>query len=120
MSFLTTLVKKKAHYERENRSYQRMQATNLTDYRNKRAALANEVAGMHWYEGRFWGEKARIRRQYKDYILTTQDQLSLSPDLLSRIERRLQDTNAVSTAEQTNLAADLADGLARLDYHRQT
>ena len=46
MSFLTTLIKKKAHYERENRSYQRMQATNLTDYRNKRTALANEVAGM--------------------------------------------------------------------------
>jgi hypothetical protein len=44
MSFLTTLVKKKAHYERENRSYQRMQATNLTDYRNKRTQLANEVA----------------------------------------------------------------------------
>ncbi len=120
MSFLTTLVKKKAHYERENRSYQRMQATNLTDYRNRRAALANEVAGMHWYEGRFWGEKARIRRQYKDYILTTQDQLSLSPDLLGRIERRLQDSNALSTAEQINLAADLADGLARLDYHRKT
>ena len=120
MSFLTTLVKKKAHYERENRSYQRMQATNLTDYRNKRIALANEVAGMHWYEGRFWGEKARIRKQYKDYILTTQDQLSLSPDLLGRIERRLQDSNALNNAEQLNLAADLADGLARLDYHRKT
>ena len=120
MSFLTTLIKKKAHYERENRSYQRMQATNLNDYRNKRAALANEVAGMHWYEGRFWWEKARIRKQYKDYVLTTQDQLSLSPDLLSRIERRLQDSNALNNTEQLNLAADLADGLARLDYHRRT
>jgi hypothetical protein len=54
MSFLTTLFKKKAHYERENRSYQRMQATNLTEYRNQRTALANEVAGMRRYQGRFW------------------------------------------------------------------
>ena len=120
MSFLTTLVKKKAHYERENRSYQRMQATNLTDYRNKRTQLANEVAWMKWREGRFWGKKARVRDQYKDYVLTTQDQLSLSPDLLSRIERRLQDSTALSSAEQINLAADLADGLARLDYHKKS
>ena len=120
MSFLTTLIKKKAHYERENRSYQRMQATNLTNYRNKRADLANEVAGMHFYEGLFWWKKARIRKQYEDYVLTTQDQLSLSSDLLSRIERRLQDSNALNTSEQLNLAADLADGLARLDYHKRT
>jgi hypothetical protein len=44
MSFLTTLFKKKSHYEKEQRSYQRMQATNLEDYRQKREDLANEVA----------------------------------------------------------------------------
>jgi hypothetical protein len=44
MSAITTLFKKKSHYEREHRSYQRMQATNLTDYRNKRTNLANDVA----------------------------------------------------------------------------
>jgi hypothetical protein len=44
VSALTTFVKKKSHYEKEHRSYQRMQATNLMDYRAKRTNLANEVA----------------------------------------------------------------------------
>ena len=120
MSFLTTLFKKKSHYEKEHRSYQRMQATNLEDYRQKREQLANEVAWMKWYEWRFWWEKAKIREQYRDYVKTTQDQLSLSNDLVSKIESRLQDRSPLTDIERTNLAADVAEWLARLDYHKNT
>ena len=119
-SFLTTLFKKKSHYEKEHRSYQRMQATNLDEYRKNREDLANEIAGMKRYEWRFWWKKARDRRQYRDYIKTTQDQLLLSTWLTKKIESRLQSKIALSTIEQTNLVADVADWLARLDYHKET
>ena len=119
-SFLMTLFKKKSHYEKELRSYQRMQATNLDTYRSNRDVIANEVAWMKRYEWRFWWKKARDRRQMRDYIKTTQDQLSLSTNLISQIENRLHNTGWLSAAEQLNLAADLADWLARLDYHKKT
>jgi hypothetical protein len=43
MSFAKTFFKKRSHYEKENRSYQRMQATNLDAYRKERTRLANEI-----------------------------------------------------------------------------
>ena len=126
MSLLTTLFKKPSHYEKEHRSYQRMQATNLEDYRARREELANEVAWMKWYEWRFWWfrkktrEKKMIRDQYRDYVQATQDQLLLSQDLVSRITKRLNSQNSLSWIERTNLAAYVADWLARLDYHKKT
>ena len=120
MSAITTLLKKKSHYESEHRSYQRMQATNLTDYRNKRANLANEVAWMKWYEGRFWWKKKRIRDQYNDYVLTTQDQLSLTNTLVTNIKTYLNKWTILSSSEKDELGKLLSDWLARLDYHKET
>ncbi len=119
-SGLTTLIKKKSHYEKENRSYQRMQATNLTDYRNKRTNLANEVAWMKWHEGRFWWEKKRIRDQYNDYVLTTHDQLELTSDLIAKIKAPLKKWWPLTAGEKDSLGSLLADWLARLDFHKET
>ena len=120
MSAMTTLLKKKSHYENEHRSYQRMQATNLTDYRNKRTNLANEVAWMKWYEGRFWWKKKRIRDQYNDYVLTTQDQLLLTNTLVANIKTYLNKWTILTPTEKDELGKLLADWLARLDYHKET
>ena len=126
MSAITTLVKKKSHYERENRSYQRMQATNLTDYRNKRRNLANDVAWMKWYQGRFrWFKKKtrelkRTRDQFRDYVLTTQDQLASTSQLLTNIKAYLNKWVVLSPWEKDNLGRLMADWLARLDYHKET
>ena len=120
MSALTTLFKKKSHYEKEQRSYQRMQATNLEDYRKKREELANEVAWMKRYEWRFWWEKARIRSQFRDYVNTTHDQLDLSTELTKKIEKRLQSVSPLDEAQKRYLVQDVADWLARLDYHKKT
>ena len=120
MSAITTLVKKKSHYEKENRSYQRMQATNLADYRTKRDNLANEVAWMKWYEGRFWWPKKRIRDQYRDYVLTTQDQLSSTSKLLTDIKAYFNKWTVLTNMEKDDLGRLLADWLARLDYHKET
>ena len=126
MSLLTTLFKRPSHYEKEHRSYQRMQATNLEDYRARREELANEVAWMKWYEWRFWWfrkktrEKKMIRDQYRDYVQATQDQLLLSQDLVLRITKRLNNKNSLSWIERTNLVAYVTDWLARLDYHKKT
>ena len=126
MSAITTLFKKKSHYEREHRSYQRMQATNLTDYRNKRTNLANDVAWMKWYQGRFrWLRKKtrelkRTRAQFRDYVLTTQDQLSLTSKLLADIKTYLNKWDVLNAWEKNDLIKLLADWLARLDYHKET
>ena len=120
MSAITTLFKKKAHYERENRSYQRMQATNLTDYRNKRTNIANDVAWMKWYQGRFRGPKKRARKQFRDYVLTTQDQLASTNQLLIDIKTNLNKWTVLTAWEKNDLAKLLADWLARLDYHKET
>ena len=120
MSAVTTLLKKKSHYEKEHRSYQRMQATNLRDYRNKRTNLANEVAWMKWYEGRFWWEKKRIRDQYNDYVITTQDQLSPTSTLLANIKTYLTKWTFLTIKEKDELGKLLAEWLARLDYHKET
>ena len=120
MSALTTLFKKKSHYEKEQRWYQRMQATNLEDYRQKREDLANEVAWMKRYQWRFWWEKARKRNQFRDYVNTTHDQLDLSTELTQKIEKRLQSVGPLDEAQKRYLAADVADWLARLDYHKKT
>ena len=120
LSGLTTFVNKKSHYEKEYRSYQRMQATNLTEYRNNRANLANEVAWMKLYEGRFWWKKSRNRQQFKDYILTTQDQLLSTNELVTNIKTYLKKGNILTTTEKEDLGKLLADWLARLDYHKET
>ena len=119
-SGLTTLIKKKSHYEKENRSYQRMQATNLRDYRNKRTNLANEVAWMKWYEWRFWWKKKRTRDQFRDYVLTTQDQLELTSDLIAKIKAPLKKWWPLTAGEKDSLGSLLADWLARLDFHKKT
>lgn len=120
VSGLTAFLKKKSHYEEENRSYQRMQATNLTDYRNKRKILAKEVAWMKWHEGRFWWKKKRTRDQYRDYVLATQDQLELTSDLVAKIKTYLKKWDVLTPTEKNDLGEALADWLARLDYHKQT
>lgn len=120
MAAITTLVKKKSHYEKENRSYQRMQATNLSDYRNKRTNIANEVAWMKWYEWRFWWEKKRIRDQYNDYVLTTHDQWELTSDLIAKIKAPLKKWWPLTAGEKDSLGSLLADWLARLDFHKKT
>ena len=120
MAAITTFFKKKSHYEKENRSYQKMQATNLTDYRNKRTALANEIAWMKWYEGRFRWKNNRNRKQFNDYILTTQDQLLSTNELVTNIKTYLKKWNVLNVWEKDNLGKLLADWLARLDYHKET
>lgn len=120
VSGLTALIKKKSHYEKENRSYQRMQATNLTDYRNKRMNLANEVAWMKWYEWRFWWKNKRTRDQFRDYVLATQDQLELTSDLVAKIKAQLKKWKALNPWEKDSLWHSLADWLARLDFHKKT
>jgi len=120
VSGVTTFLKKKSHYEKENRSYQRMQATNLTDYRNKRMNLANEVAWMKRHQGRFWWKKKRVREQYRDYVLATQDQLELTSDLIAKIKAPFKKWGPLSPAEKSSLQHLLADWLARLDFHKET
>jgi hypothetical protein len=97
-----------------------MQATNLMDYRAKRTNLANEVAWMKWYEGRFWWKKKRTRDQYRDYVLATQDQLELTSDLIAKIKVELRKWKVLTAGERDSLGDLLADWLARLDFHKET
>lgn len=120
VSGLTALLNKKSHYEKEHRSYQRMQATNLTNYRNKRTNLANEVGWMKRYEGRFWWKKKRTRDQFRDYVAATHDQLELTNNLTTAIKTYLKKGNKLQPFEKDELSKKMADWLARLDYHKKT
>jgi len=91
MAFTKTLFKKYAHYNKEHIGYQRNQAVNLMDNTQERTRLMNEMSNMNpasrfflYYFG--LGKKARDVRQFRDYVMTTHDQLANSNTLASQIE----------------------------------
>jgi len=91
MAAFKTLFKKYAHYNKEHIGYQRNQAVNILQNTKERERLINEVSKMNpatrfmrYYFG--LGKKARDVRQFRDYVLTTHDQLEDSKSLGNKIE----------------------------------
>jgi len=91
MAFAKTLFKKYAHYNKEHIGYQRNQANNLLNNTAERERLMNEMSKMNpasrfmlYYFG--LGKKARDVRQFRDYVMTTHDQLENSDTLGSKME----------------------------------
>ena len=124
MAALKTLFKKYAHYNKEHIGYQRNQAVNLMQNTQERERLMNEVTNMNpatrfmrYYFG--LGKKARDVRQFRDYVMTTHDQLEDSKSLASKMKGLLNKPE-LTTQEQQDLEKYISAGLARLDYHKQT
>jgi hypothetical protein len=91
MAAIKTLFKKYAHYNKEHIGYQRNQAVNLLQNSQERERLMNEMTNINpakrfmlYYFG--LGKKARDVRQFRDYVMTTHDQLEDSKSLVSNIE----------------------------------
>jgi hypothetical protein len=117
-AFTKTLFAKYSHYNKEHRLYKRNQAQSVLNTRTERDRIANAVGGMSRWEGRFRGDKMRMRRQLKYYINTTHDQMQLSGDLISDMENLLTKQVELTPVEQDTLRTQAADALARLDAHR--
>jgi len=124
MAFAKTLFKKYAHYNKEHIGYQRNQATNLLNNTAERDRLMNEMSQMNpasrfmlYYFG--LGKKARDVRQFRDYVMTTHDQLENSNTLGNRIEGLLKKPQLTAT-EQQELEKYISEWLARLDFHKKT
>jgi len=84
------LLAKYSHYNTEHTLYQKSQSNELDETRNERETIANAVAGMGRWEGRFRGKKMKMRRQFKYYIKTSHDQLDDSNGLSTDIETLLR------------------------------
>jgi len=124
MAFTKTLFKKYAHYNKEHIGYQRNQATNLLENTKERERLMNLCTNMNpakrfmlYYFG--LGKKARDIRQFRDYVMTTHDQLKNSETLGKKIEWLLKKSQ-LSTQEQQQLEQYISAWLARLDHHKKT
>ncbi|MCX6824515.1 MAG: hypothetical protein NT085_05320 [candidate division SR1 bacterium] len=124
MAFAKTLFKKYAHYNKEHIGYQRNQATNLLNNTAERDRLMNEMSQMNpasrfmlYYFG--LGKKARDVRQFRDYVMTTHDQLENSDTLGTKMEGLLNKPQ-LTPAEQQELEKYISEGLARLDFHKKT
>jgi hypothetical protein len=94
MAFTKTLFKKYSHYNKEYVGYQRNQAVNILENRKERDRLMKEIGKMnpasrffHYYFG--LGKTARDVRQFRDYVMTTHDQLKNSKTLAEEIEKLL-------------------------------
>lgn len=120
VAFTKTLLAKYSHYNKEHRLYLRKQAVEVLDTRQERDRIANAVAGMQRWEGRFRGKKYKDRRQRKYYVKTSHDQLDLTEDLTTDITGLLEKKDVLNTSEQTTLKQFVCEGLARLDYHQNT
>jgi len=91
MAFTKTLFKKYAHYNKEHIGYQRNQAVNLLENSHERDRLMDEMNKMNGFSRFFLyyfglGKKARDVRQFRDYVMTTHDQLENSNTLAGKIE----------------------------------
>ena len=124
MAFTKTLFKKYAHYNKEHIGYQRNQANNLLNNTAERDRLMNEVSNMNpatrfmrYYFG--LGKKARDVRQFRDYVMTTHDQLENSDSLGKKMEWLLKKPQ-LTGQEQQELEKYISEGLARLDNHKKT
>ena len=91
MAFAKTYFKKHAHYNKEHMGYQRNQAVNLLENTKERERLMNEISNMNpakrfmlYYFG--LGKQARDVRQFRDYVMTTHDQLENSNTLAGKME----------------------------------
>ncbi len=124
MAFTKTLFKKYAHYNKEHIGYQRNQANNLLNNTAERNRLMDEMSKMNpasrfmlYYFG--LGKKARDVRQFRDYVMTTHDQLENSNTLGSKIEWLLSKPQ-LTPQEQQELEKYISEWLARLDHHKKT
>ncbi|MFA7298701.1 MAG: hypothetical protein WC010_03595 [Candidatus Absconditabacterales bacterium] len=124
MAFVKTFIKKHAHYNKEHVGYQRNQAVNLMENRNEREKLMNEISKMNpatrfmlYHFG--FGKKARDVRQFKDYIMTTHDQLKNSKELTNSINDLLTQPELDGTKPR-QLEDLIGQALARLNFHKKT
>ena len=124
MAFTKTLFKKYAHYNKEHIGYQKNQANNLLNNTAERNRLMDEMSKMNpatrfmlYYFG--LGKKARDVRQFRDYVMTTHDQLENSNTLGSKIEWLLSKPQ-LTPQEQQELEKYISEWLARLDHHKNT
>jgi hypothetical protein len=123
-TFAQVFFKKHAHYNKEHRWYQTRQATNLSMNTQERQRLNNVVWWMSWLRRNslyyFWLWKtARDVRQFRDYVQTTQNKLTDTNQINTNIEN-LMNKSVLLDPEKTNLQDNLAEWLARLDFHRET
>ncbi len=124
MAFTQTLFKKYAHYNKEHIGYQRNQANNLLNNTTERERLMNEMTKMNGFQRTMLyyfglGKKARDVRQFRDYVMTTHDQLANSNTLGTKIEWLLSRPQLTSQ-EQQELEKYISEWLARLDHHKKT
>lgn len=103
VAFTKTLFAKYSHYNKEHRLYLRKQAVEVLDTRAERERIANAVAGMKRWQGRFRGKKFRDRRQRQYYVKTSHDQLDLTEDLTSDIAGLLEKKEVLNATEQNTL-----------------
>ncbi len=107
MAFTKTLFKKYAHYNKEHIGYQRNQAVNLLQNTAERERLMNEISKMGGFQRtmRYYfglGKKARDVRQFRDYVMTTHNQLENSNTLNTKMEKLLSKPQ-LTTQEQQEL-----------------
>lgn len=124
MAFAHTLFKKYAHYNKEHIGYQRNQAVNLWENTKERERLLDEIGKMNWAKRflyyYFWlGKKARDVRQFRDYILTTHNQLKDSNTVANDIEVLVNKPQLIGT-DADQLERLVAKALARLNHHKKT
>lgn len=124
MAFAKTLLKKHAHYNKEHIGYQRNQSTNLLNNTQERERLMNEISNMSWMKRAMLyyfglGKKARDVRQFRDYVMTTHDQLEDSNTLAAKMEWLLSKPQ-LTTQEQQQVERYISEWLARLDFHKKT
>ncbi len=113
MAFLKTYLKKYSHYNKEHIGYQRNQATNLLENTAERNRLMDEINKMNPAKRFFLyhfglGKTARDIRQFRDYVMTTHDQLKNSETLGQDIENLLKKPQ-LTDAEKNTLEKYLAE-----------
>jgi hypothetical protein len=106
MALISTFIKKHAHYNKEHIGYQRNQANNLLDNTAERERLMNEMSKINpasrfmlYYFG--LGKKARDVRQFRDYVMTTHDQLKNSNTIGNDMELLLGKEELTLPEQQT-------------------
>jgi hypothetical protein len=119
-----TLFKKYSHYNKEHIGYQRNQAVNLLGNRKEREKLMNEMSTMNpatrfmrYYFG--LGKKARDVRQFKDYVMTTHDQMKNTKELAADINGLLSQIH-LDGSKPRELEDLIGKALARLNHHKKT
>lgn len=106
MAFAKTLFKKYSHYNKEHIGYQRNQAVNLLNNTAERNRLMNEMSKMSGFKRTMLyyfglGKTARDVRQFRDYVMTTHDQLADSNTLASKMEALLKKPQLTPQEQQT-------------------